>query len=71
MISCYELRLAGALDVHPMARKSLSWGNKTATPAKPSQPAERNLFSDLEDDDPPADEQERGPDGSDEGESTE
>jgi|SRR5579872_5600010 len=50
LISRYEFILAGALDVHPLARKSLSWGNKTTTPAKPGQPVERNLFSDLEDD---------------------
>jgi len=65
LISRYEFILAGALDVHPMARKSLSWGNKTPTQAKPGEPAQRNLFSDLEDDDSDPEEQEPTPDDAD------
>ena len=48
LISRYEFILAGALDVHPMARKSLSWGNEPATPAQPGQPVQLDLFSNLD-----------------------
>ena len=45
LISCYELRLSGALDVPPAWRKSLSAG----LPQR--KPVERNLFSGLSEDD--------------------
>ena len=54
LISVDELRAAGALDVPPEWRKSLSAGTEKLDSQK-----ERNLFSDLLDDDDgiPADQQ--------------
>ncbi|MCC7087459.1 MAG: hypothetical protein IT427_20845 [Pirellulales bacterium] len=46
LISVHELRAAGALDVPPAWRKSLG-----------GEPVERDLFSDLEDDDIVTDQQ--------------
>lgn len=65
LISPDEARAAGALDVPPAWRKSLSAGS--------AKPAERHLFSDLvddvEDEETPVDEQEPLPDDADDDES--
>ena len=48
LISADELRAMGALDVPPEWRKSMS--ARMAAKQKKSAPAQRNLFSDLTDD---------------------
>lgn len=52
LISVDELRAAGALDVPAAWRRSLSTGALGG-----ERPAQRDLFSDLEDDDSPSPEQ--------------
>ena len=68
LISRYEFILAGALDVDPRARKSLSWGTKDAKSAKPVQSGQLDLFSSLDDKEvsPPEDQPRAAVDGDDE-----